>query len=104
MLYRHAPEIDTMTPKHITLQALRKILQGLQADDESSIGSYLYHGFHIQVSRYHLPTSERVSLLYRRRREQGLCVVCGNKVMQKNPRTGSLYRLCQKHRRKLDKK
>jgi hypothetical protein len=42
--------------------------------------------------------------LYNKRRENGLCVRCGIKVTEKNPRTGKLYRLCAEHREITDRK
>ena len=38
------------------------------------------------------------------RRKKGLCVKCGKKVSKKNPQTGKLYRLCDRHRKELDQK
>lgn len=93
-----------MKPKKVNIASLKKVMDQLQKGEEGAIGSYLYKGFHIQVSRYRLSTSERVSQLYHRRRTQGLCIQCGKKVRKKNPRTGRLYRLCEEHRNKIDLK
>lgn len=41
--------------------------------------------------------------LYKKRREQGLCIRCGNKVRKINPHTEKLYRLCEYHREITDK-
>ncbi|EPE85523.1 hypothetical protein LEP1GSC021_3743 [Leptospira noguchii str. 1993005606] len=68
------------------------------------VGNYLYKGFRIQVSKYNLSGAERVQLLYQKRRNNGLCIVCGNKVTKKNPSSGKLYRLCEHHRKTIDKK
>ncbi len=92
-----------MEPKKITKKTLEKLFEDLKEGSKDSIGSFLYKGYRIQVSRYKLTTSERVSQLYHRRRERGLCIVCGEKVKNKNPRTGKLYRLCNYHRQKIDK-
>ncbi len=92
-----------MEPKKISAKKLDKIAEELKKGSKDAIGSYLYKGYRIQVSRYKLTTSERVSQLYHRRREQGLCIVCAEKVKTKNPKTGKLYRLCNYHRKKIDK-
>ncbi len=69
---------------------------------EESVGDYLYKGLHIRVSKYQVPNTDRVLDLYYKRKEQGLCVLCGKKVEYKNPNTGKLYRLCNVHRKKVD--
>jgi hypothetical protein len=56
------------------------------------------------VSRYKSSGTERSALLYRKRRDGGLCVRCGTKVTRKNPLTGTLYRLCDTHRKEIDRK
>ncbi len=92
-----------MEPKKVTPKKLEKVFEELKKGSNEAIGNYLYKGYRIQVSRYKLTTSERVSQLYHRRRQQGCCIVCGEKVKQKNPRTGKLYRLCNYHREKIDR-
>ena len=92
-----------MEPKKITVKSLEKIFNLLKTADEESIGTYLYKGLRIQISKYKATGSERFSRLYHRRRNQGLCVVCGKKVTNKNPRTKKLYRLCDEHREKIDR-
>ncbi|MDZ4724926.1 MAG: profilin domain protein [Leptospira sp.] len=92
-----------MKPKSIKADELGKIFSSLKKGEESSIGSYLIKGIRLQISKYNLSGAERVQLLYKRRRTQGLCIVCGTKVSKKNPSTGKLYRLCEEHRTKIDK-
>jgi hypothetical protein len=93
-----------MKPKKITMFRLLKLFNDIKKGSEAAIGNYLYKNFRIQVSTYNLSTSQRVSLLYRRRRAEGLCVQCGKKVTRANPKTGELYRMCDYHRRKIDRK
>jgi hypothetical protein len=93
-----------MEPKKVTITKLRSVVDELSKGSESSIGTYLYKGLRVQISKYRASGSERFARLYHRRRSQGLCVVCGEKVTQKNPRTGKLYRLCATHRAKIDRK
>lgn len=91
-----------MIQKKVNIFGLRRILELLKKGSEKGIGSYLYKGFKIQISKYNLSTAQRVSYLYHKRRDSGLCVQCGKKVTKKNPRTGKLYRLCDYHRKKID--
>jgi len=93
-----------MEPKKITITQLKKIADELKQGLESSIGIYLYKGLRIQVSKYKASGAERFARLYRNRRSKGLCVICAQKVQDKNPRTGKLYRLCAEHREKIDRK
>ncbi|TGL60274.1 profilin domain protein [Leptospira ognonensis] len=92
-----------MKPKSIKSDELTKIFSSLKKGEESSIGSYLIKGVRLQISKFNLSGAERVQLLYKRRRAQGLCIVCGAKVTKKNVATGNLYRLCETHRKKIDK-
>jgi len=93
-----------MEPKKVTSNKLQSIIDELKAGSEEAIGTYLYKGIRVQISKYRASGSERFARLYHNRRKQGLCVVCGHKVTSKNPRTGKLYRLCDEHREKIDKK
>jgi len=93
-----------MEPKKITPDTLKHILVDLKSGSESAIGTWLYKGFRLQVSRYQSSGTERSALLYRKRRDNGLCVRCGAKVTRKNPSTGALYRLCDLHRKEIDRK
>ena len=93
-----------MEPRKVTVARLRSVLDQLTKGSEKSIGTYLYKGLRIQISKYRASGSERFARLYHRRRSQGQCVVCGVKVTHKNPRTGRLYRLCPTHREKIDHK
>jgi hypothetical protein len=97
------PEGRKMEPKKVTIKSLQGILDNLKTASEAAIGTYLYKGLRLQISKYKASGAERFARLYHRRRNQGLCVVCGEKVTHKNPRTGKLYRLCNEHREKIDK-
>lgn len=93
-----------MEPKKVSINFFQKVLDNLKNTSEEAIGTYLYKGFRIQVSKYQASGSERFARLYHKRRKLGLCVVCGKKVTARNRRTGKLYRLCDTHREKIDKK
>jgi len=93
-----------MEPLKINPAQIDKIADELKKDPEKSIGNYLYKGYRIQISKYKASGAERVQQLYKRRRSQGLCIVCGTKVTKKNPLTGKLYRLCEVHRALIDQK
>ena len=93
-----------MEPSKISIKQLRKIADDFKEGQESAIGIYLYKGLRVQISKYKASGAERFARLYRKRREKGLCVICAQKVTDKNPRTGKLYRLCAEHREKIDRK
>jgi hypothetical protein len=93
-----------MEPKKVTQKKLHEIIDELQDGSEDAIGNYIYKGFRIQVSKFRSSGTERYMRLYRKRRENGLCVRCGVKVTKRNPKTGKLYRLCEFHRDITDKK
>ena len=93
-----------MEPKKTTIKKLEKVLEMLKNNDEHAIGNYLFKDFRVQISKYKSTGTERYMRLYNRRREQGLCIRCGEKVTKKNKRTGKLYRLCEYHRETTDKK
>jgi hypothetical protein len=93
-----------MEPQKVTVKKLQRVIDELKEASEESIGTYLYKGLRVQISKYRASGSERFARLYHRRRKLGLCVVCGKKVTSKNRRTGKLYRLCDEHREKIDKK
>ena len=93
-----------MEPRKITSDALKRVFTDLRTGDEKAIGTWLFKGYRVQVSRYQSSGTERSALLYRKRRDQGLCVRCGAKVTRKNPLTGALYRLCDDHRKEIDRK
>ncbi|AKP27382.1 conserved hypothetical protein [Leptospira interrogans serovar Manilae] len=93
-----------MKPKKISNDDLESLITGIKSQSIEVVGNYLYKGFRIQVSKYNLSGAERVQLLYQKRRNNGLCIVCGNKVTKKNPSSGKLYRLCEHHRKTIDKK
>ena len=92
-----------MNPKKITIDALKAVFAELKAGKETAIGAYLYKSYHIQVSLYRSSGTERSAQLYKRRRQQGLCVRCGAKVTKKNPATKTLYRLCERHMKEIDR-
>lgn len=93
-----------MKPLKIKAEDLSGLTKQVQSKSDSAIGLYLYNGYRIQISKYKLTGGERVRLLYKRRRENGLCIVCGTKVKRVNASTGKLYRLCDEHRDSIDKK
>jgi hypothetical protein len=93
-----------MEPTKVTVTQLGKIAENLKKGDEAAIGTYLYKELRVQISKYKASGSERFARLYRKRREKGLCVICAAKVTKKNPRTKKLYRLCDVHREKIDRK
>jgi hypothetical protein len=93
-----------MEPKKITPDVLKHVFADLKKADEKAIGTWLFKGFRVQVSRYKSSGTERSALLYRKRRDEGLCVRCGARVSRKNPLTGTLYRLCDTHRKEIDRK
>lgn len=93
-----------MEPTKVSIKQLQKIVDDFKQGLESAIGIYLYKGLRVQVSKYKASGAERFARLYRNRREKGLCVICAEKVTEKNPRTGKLYRLCNVHRDKIDRK
>jgi hypothetical protein len=91
-----------MEPKTITVKNLDTLTAELIKGSEVSRGTYLYKGFRLQISSYQASGAERTSRLYHKRREGGLCIRCGGKITQKNPKTGKLYRLCAEHREDID--
>ena len=93
-----------MEPRKITPDALKRVFADLKTGDTKAIGTWLYKGYRVQVSRYKSSGTERSALLYRKRRDDGLCVRCGTRVTRKNPLTGALYRLCDTHRKQIDRK
>ncbi|HET6450568.1 MAG TPA: hypothetical protein VFI08_04615 [Spirochaetia bacterium] len=93
-----------MEPRKISADSLKQVVADLRNGDEKAIGTWLYKGYRLQVSRYKSSGTERSALLYRKRRDAGLCVRCGTRVTRKNPLTGSLYRLCDTHRKEIDRK
>ncbi len=93
-----------MNPRKIDSESLRKVFSELKTGREQSTGTYLYRGYRVQISKYQSSGTERSAQLYRKRREQGLCVRCGTRVSKRNPLTGKLYRLCDDHRKEIDRK
>lgn len=89
-------------PSRLTDTGMRRLLADLRAGREGAIGTWLYRGLRVQVSRYGASGTERSARLYRARRAKGLCVRCGARVSRQNPATGRPYRLCEEHRRAID--
>ena len=83
-------------------EALRRMLADLRAGADAALGTYLYKGLRIQVSRFRSTGTVRSARLYHTRRKRGLCVRCGAGVTRRNQLTGKLYRLCETHRIKID--
>ncbi len=92
-----------MEPKRISITELSGIFKKLKGASEDSIGNFLYKGLRLQISKYKSSGTERYMRLYKKRRENGVCIRCGTKVTKKNPATGRLYRLCEYHRKITDK-
>jgi len=93
-----------MEPTKITAKKLQGIIDELVNGSEDARGTFLYKGFRLQISKYKASGAERTSRLYHKRRQLGLCIRCGTKVKNKNPRTNKLYRLCDHHRNIIDRK
>jgi hypothetical protein len=93
-----------MDPSNISTVKLQRVVDELKSGYETSIGTYLFKGLRIQISKYKASGSERFARLYHKRRDQGLCVICGEKVAERNPKTKKTYRLCKFHRNKIDRK
>ena len=93
-----------MEPKKVSIKILEDVLDHLKKGSDSAIGNYLFKGYRVQVSRYKSSGTERYMRLYRRRKEMGMCVRCGEKVTRRNPYTNKLYRLCDFHREITDRK
>jgi len=91
-----------MEHKKINVVKLNSIIKQLKDGSKEAVGSYIFKGFRIQISEYGMSTAERVQALYTRRRKLHQCLICCKKIVRKNPRTGKLYRLCDKHRRQID--
>ena len=75
------------SPEKITITKLKRILESLIEGSKDSIGNYLYKGLHFQISEYGFSNAERAKRSYHKKRNQGLCVVCGKKVKITNRRT-----------------
>jgi hypothetical protein len=93
-----------MEPKKLTIKDLEAVIGQLIKGGDDSRGTFLFKGFRLQISKYQASGAERTSRLYHKRREDGMCIRCGEKVGKKNPKTGKLYRLCDMHRNSIDKK
>jgi hypothetical protein len=93
-----------MEPKKLTIKDLEAVVGELIKGGDDSRGTFLFKGFSLQISKYQASGAERTSRLYHKRRQDGLCIRCGEKVGKKNPKTGKLYRLCDQHRNAIDKK
>ena len=92
-----------MDPKKVNAGALKDIVEKMADNPENALGVYLFKGYRIHISKYMMTGSQRYAQLYKRRRNNGLCVYCGKKVASKNPSTGKLYRLCEEHRNSIDR-
>jgi len=89
-------------PQNVKSEDIKKIFDKLKLESDDAVGNFLFKGYRIQISKYKQTGAERVQFLYKKRRAQGLCIVCGKKVTKKNPVTGKLYRLCESHRKEID--
>ncbi|WCL48952.1 profilin domain protein [Leptospira sp. GIMC2001] len=93
-----------MKPKTLKPNDVDTLIATLKKGEDDSIGSYIVKGYRIQISKHNLTGAQRVQMLYKKRRDNGLCIICGTKVTKKNPRSGKLYRLCETHRGLIDKR
>ncbi len=85
--------------KKINAGTLDAIIEKIKKGDESTFGKYIYNNFKLIISRKTpLTNVERSRKFYSRRRESGLCIICGEKIKRINPRTKKLYRYCDAHR------
>jgi hypothetical protein len=85
--------------KKINSSMLDAIIDKIKKGDESTFGKYIFNNFKLIVSRKTpLSNVERSRKFYAKRRENGLCIICGEKIKRINPRTKKLYRYCDKHR------
>ncbi|MBK6605864.1 MAG: hypothetical protein KBF99_01320 [Leptospiraceae bacterium] len=92
-----------MKPAKIESDDLNKIAKKIQEKSDEAIGLFVFNGYRIQVSKYQMDGGSRVRILYNKRRARGLCIVCETKVKRVNPSSGKLYRLCDTHRKSIDK-
>ena len=86
------------------IKNIRSLVKIIKSD---GVGLFEYKGKTISIGYRHGKNQEglnRKQRLYRKRREQGLCVACAKKVKKKNPQTGIKYRLCEEHRKKIDRR
>ncbi|MCE9599248.1 MAG: hypothetical protein K8S54_14895 [Spirochaetia bacterium] len=91
-----------MDIKKVDHRKLVQVVQQLKSEPERTLGVYVLDGWRVQISRYKQTSAQRVRALYNRRREMGLCILCGKKVSKMNPANGKLYRLCETHRKEID--
>ncbi len=96
-----------MKGKRVTLPELKKIIKNLdnrpiKNKSHLQTGTFAFKGFRIQISQFGKTTAQRVSTLYHKRRDNGVCIQCSKKVTKINKKTGNLYRMCDFHRKKID--
>ena len=83
---------------------LKNLFKEFLLNGEAVKGYYAYKDYFIKISRIKpLTLAERSRKLYDKRRESGLCVVCGKKVTKRKPGKDELFRLCEVHRVTIDK-
>ena len=76
-----------------------EFFQRIEKGDKTAFGVYLYKGLKILIRKKDpLTPSEKYKRFYLKRRAAGLCVQCGEKIKEKNPKTGKTYRYCAFHR------
>lgn len=86
------------------IKNVRTLIKVLKSDD---IGWFGYQGKTIFIGYRKGKDAlgrTRKQRLYKRRRSLGLCVACGKKITKTNPQTGKLFRLCDYHRERIDRK
>ena len=96
-----------MEEKGIKVSEIKNFVSLIKAIRSDEVGWFKYQGKTIFMG-YHGGKDAlgrtRKKRLYQRRRSRGLCVACGKRITRKNPRTGKLYRLCDFHQEKFDRK
>ena len=82
----------------LTKASINSLFKKITGNREEAFGDYVFESLRILIRRKNpLSVQERSKRLYDKRRSAGLCIVCGAKVIHKNPLTGRLYRCCDKH-------
>jgi|GEM_PF-6685452 len=89
-----------MDVKKLNKNTMSVLLNKIEDNDLTVYGKYLYKDYKIIISRKDpFSNSERAKKFYANRRSLGLCVYCGVKVDEKNPKTKKSYRYCETHRK-----
>ena len=86
--------------KELDKVEFKELLKNLSKGQDEVFGSFRYGDYIITIKRpkgiNNLRKSRR---FYQNRKEQGLCVYCGTKVKELNPKTKQPMRYCADHRK-----